>query len=44
MTIVNHLSSWNEGPAKATILAFVQGTTDPASPEFIAEKGSHRHV
>lgn len=38
MTIVDHLPSWNEGPAKAAIIAFVQATTDPASPEFIAEK------
>ena len=38
MTIVDHLPSWNEGPAKAAILAFVQATTDPTSPEFIAEK------
>ena len=26
------LPSWNEGPAKASILAFVAGVTDPAGP------------
>src|SRR5499427_4260543 len=29
------LPSWNDGPAKQAILAFVQATTDPASPKFV---------
>jgi phosphoglycolate phosphatase-like HAD superfamily hydrolase len=29
------LPSWNEGPAKTTILDFVRATTDPASPKFV---------
>ena len=29
------LPSWNEGPAKQAILAFVQATTDKASPKFV---------
>jgi phosphoglycolate phosphatase-like HAD superfamily hydrolase len=29
------LPSWNDGPAKQAILAFVKTTTDPASPEFV---------
>jgi phosphoglycolate phosphatase-like HAD superfamily hydrolase len=28
------LSSWNDGPAKQAILAFVRATTDQASPKF----------
>jgi len=31
------LPSWNDGPAKRTILDFVVRVTDPASPEFVAE-------
>ena len=30
------LPSWNEGPAKDAILAFVRATTDPSSQEFVA--------
>jgi phosphoserine phosphatase len=30
------LASWNEGPAKQTILDFVRATTDPASPKFVS--------
>jgi hypothetical protein len=29
------LPSWNEGPAKAAILAFVRATTDQSSPKFV---------
>jgi phosphoglycolate phosphatase-like HAD superfamily hydrolase len=29
------LSSWNDGPAKQAILAFVKATTDTASPKFV---------
>jgi len=29
------LPSWNDGPAKQSILSFVKGTTDPASPKFV---------
>jgi hypothetical protein len=29
------LSSWNDGPAKKAILAFVQATTDQSSPTFV---------
>jgi hypothetical protein len=29
------LPSWNDGPAKQAILAFVQATTDKASPQFV---------
>src|SRR6476469_8400243 len=29
------LPSWNEGPTKRAILAFVQATTDRASPKFV---------
>src|SRR5215471_2170228 len=29
------LPSWNDGPAKQAILAFVQATTDPASSQFL---------
>jgi phosphoglycolate phosphatase-like HAD superfamily hydrolase len=29
------LPSWNEGPAKQAIVAFVQATTDPSSPKFV---------
>jgi phosphoglycolate phosphatase-like HAD superfamily hydrolase len=29
------LPSWNDGPAKQAIVAFVQETTDPASPQFV---------
>jgi len=31
------LPSWNEGPAKASILAFVAGVTDPGGPGFVEE-------
>jgi phosphoglycolate phosphatase-like HAD superfamily hydrolase len=30
------LGSWNDGPAKQAIVAFVGQTTDPASPKFVA--------
>jgi phosphoglycolate phosphatase-like HAD superfamily hydrolase len=30
------LPSWNEGPAKAAVLGFVEATTDAASPTFVA--------
>src|SRR5437763_10818373 len=29
------LPSWNEGPAKQAIVAFVSATTDKASPKFV---------
>jgi phosphoglycolate phosphatase-like HAD superfamily hydrolase len=29
------LASWNDGPAKQAIVAFVQATTDQASPKFV---------
>jgi phosphoglycolate phosphatase-like HAD superfamily hydrolase len=29
------LPSWNDGPARQAIVAFVQATTDPASPKFV---------
>ena len=29
------LPSWNDGPAKQAIIAFVQATTDQASPKFV---------
>jgi hypothetical protein len=29
------LPSWNDGPAKQAIVAFVQATTDQASPTFV---------
>ena len=29
------LPSWNEGPAKQSIIKFVQTTTDPSSPNFV---------
>ncbi len=29
------LESWNDGPAKNAIVAFVRKTTDPASPDFV---------
>jgi hypothetical protein len=29
------LSSWNDGPAKQAIVAFVKETTDQASPKFV---------
>jgi len=33
---VDALPSWNEGPAKEAIVRFVQATTTPGSPQFIA--------
>ena len=32
------LESWNDGPAKDAIVAFVRKTTEPGSPEFVAER------
>jgi phosphoglycolate phosphatase-like HAD superfamily hydrolase len=32
---VDPLPSWNEGPAKARILAFVHAVTDPSSKDFV---------
>jgi hypothetical protein len=29
------LPSWNDGPAKQAIVAFVQATTDQSSPTFV---------
>ena len=29
------LPSWNDGPAKRAIVAFVQATTDQTSPKFV---------
>ncbi|MGZ9106453.1 MAG: HAD family hydrolase, partial [Rhodoplanes sp.] len=29
------LASWNDGPAKQAIIAFVSATTDPASPQLV---------
>jgi len=34
--IANPLPSWNEGPTKRAITAFVKATTDANSPEFTA--------
>ena len=34
-TQTDPLASWNEGPAKQTIVAFVKDTTDQASPKFV---------
>ncbi|WP_203191500.1 HAD family hydrolase [Xanthobacter dioxanivorans] len=33
--VADPLPSWNEGPRKAAILAFVRATTDPAGPDFV---------
>ncbi len=30
------LASWNDGPAKKAIVAFVQATTTPSGPQFVA--------
>ena len=38
------LASWNDGPAKQAILAFVSATTDQASPQLRAARGSDRHL
>ena len=38
------LASWNDGPAKQAILDFVKVTTDRASAELRAARGSHRDV
>src|SRR5271163_2994479 len=32
------LPSWNEGPAKASILNFVRSATDASSPDFVSEE------
>jgi hypothetical protein len=32
------LSSWNNGAAKQTIIAFVQATTDASSPKFVPQE------
>ena len=34
--VVDPLPSWNDGPAKQTILDFVKTTTDKGSPKFVA--------
>ena len=31
----DHLSSWNDGPARKAIVEFVRKTTDKASPDFV---------
>jgi phosphoglycolate phosphatase-like HAD superfamily hydrolase len=36
-TSLPSLSSWNEGKNKEAIQAFIQKTTDPNSPDFVAE-------
>ena len=33
---IDPLPSWNEGPAKTTIIEFVKATTDPANPKFVS--------
>jgi phosphoglycolate phosphatase-like HAD superfamily hydrolase len=33
----DHLSSWNDGPAKAAIVEFVNATTKKGSPDFVPE-------
>jgi phosphoserine phosphatase len=33
------LGSWNDGPTKARILAFVQAVTQPGGPDFVAPAG-----
>ncbi|HME81237.1 MAG TPA: HAD family hydrolase [Candidatus Eremiobacteraceae bacterium] len=38
MTVADLLPSWNEGPAKAAIVDFVQRATDKASPDFVREE------
>jgi phosphoserine phosphatase len=34
-TSVDPLPSWNDGPGKQAIVAFVHDTTDPASPKYV---------
>jgi phosphoserine phosphatase len=38
MTKIDALPSWNDGAAKAAIVAFVQATTEPTSPQFVSKK------
>ena len=38
MTKIDALPSWNDGAAKAAIVAFVQATTEPTSPQFVPKK------
>jgi phosphoserine phosphatase len=38
MIEVDALPSWNDGAAKAAIVAFVRATTEPTSPQFLPEK------
>ena len=38
------LSSWNEGPAKQAILAFVARITTEGSPDFVPAKRADRHL
>ncbi len=33
----DHLSSWNNGPAKAAIIEFVEATTTKGSPDFVPQ-------
>jgi phosphoglycolate phosphatase-like HAD superfamily hydrolase len=35
---VDPLPSWNNGPAKQSIIAFVQATTDASSPKFVPQE------
>ena len=38
MNAVDPLPSWNEGPAKSSIVDFVRSTTDATSTDFVPEK------
>src|SRR5437764_8289025 len=35
MPVLDHLPSWNDGPAKQSIIAFVEKVTKPGSPDFV---------
>ena len=38
------LPSWNDGPAKQAIVDFVKATTENGGPNFVAARGTHRHL
>jgi hypothetical protein len=35
MPVLDPLPSWNDGPAKQSIIAFVEKVTTPGSPDFV---------
>jgi hypothetical protein len=35
MPVLDPLPSWNDGPAKRSIIAFVEKVTKPGSPDFV---------